>query len=346
MDGFMFEDTDDFELQNVFDHFQDDESRELYITRSIYSLTGDRDVLREQIRSMDVAKLLLRRVKGLDKGKKIALFGLGEWGTAVYDLFPELNITYFIDNKKAGSLWKGNIVHSVDIIKNEKNVFVIVAVLFDYVGIKNQLLSFGYSEEDFILLGEETVKRQYFDLPALKFGENESFVDVGGYDGETSVNFSRIVDGQYNHIYCLEPAKEFWNHITLQTQKLERFSLIKKGASKNEAVVKFMNLEDTSHMSIDDNEFEEFVNVDSLDNILKNKEVTYIKMDIEGMEISALLGAINIIKLQRPKLAISVYHRRRDIWDIPKLLLKINARYKFYLRMYSFKGNDVVLYAL
>ena len=69
-------------------------------------------------------------------------------------------------------------------------------------------------------------------------------------------------------------------------------------------------------------------------------------MDIEGSELAALQGAAEIIRMQHPKLAISVYHCRDDIWEIPKLLLSYHPGYRFYLRVYAFTGNDTVLYAL
>lgn len=64
-----------------------------------------------------------------------------------------------------------------------------------------------------------------------------------------------------------------------------------------------------------DNEIE----VDSIDRLI-DKEVTFIKMDLEGSEYEALLGAEKMIKRTKPKLAICVYHkpeynvRSREAW--------------------------------
>ena len=69
-------------------------------------------------------------------------------------------------------------------------------------------------------------------------------------------------------------------------------------------------------------------------------------MDIEGAEKKALMGAKTLIRKFKPKLAISVYHKRDDIWEIPKLILSINPEYRFFLRVYSFTGKDTVLYAI
>ena len=79
---------------------------------------------------------------------------------------------------------------------------------------------------------------------------------------------------------------------------------------------------------------------------LVNDQVTFIKMDIEGSEYEALKGAKNTIKMYKPRLAISVYHKLQDIWDIPKLILELNPNYKLYFRHYSIAEDETVLYAI
>ena len=76
----------------------------------------------------------------------------------------------------------------------------------------------------------------------------------------------------------------------------------------------------------------------SLDEYLKEKHVTFIKMDIEGSEMEALRGAEHIIRTQHPKLAISVYHCRDDVWRVPMLLLEYYPAYRLYYRVYAFSG--------
>ena len=84
-----------------------------------------------------------------------------------------------------------------------------------------------------------------------------------------------------------------------------------------------------------------------MDTFFRDKEApTFIKMDIEGAEKEAILGAENIIRIQKPKMAVSIYHKREDIWELPKLLLEMNPEYRFYLRHYSFRDAETVLYAV
>jgi hypothetical protein len=69
-------------------------------------------------------------------------------------------------------------------------------------------------------------------------------------------------------------------------------------------------------------------------------------MDIEGAEQAALKGAENLIREQRPKLAICVYHTPQAIWEIPEIIMKINPDYKLFLRHYSITEAETVLYAI
>ena len=84
----------------------------------------------------------------------------------------------------------------------------------------------------------------------------------------------------------------------------------------------------------------------SLDNLLKNKDISFIKMDIEGAELEALNGAKEIIMNQKPKLAISIYHELEHFWKIPLLLKSLVPEYKIYIRHHSTQQDDTVCYAV
>lgn len=73
--------------------------------------------------------------------------------------------------------------------------------------------------------------------------------------------------------------------------------------------------------------------------------VTFIKMDIEGGELSALQGAEELIKKNKPKLAICLYHKPFDIFEIPFYLRQIVNKYHFSIRQHKRAFSDLVLYA-
>ncbi len=90
---------------------------------------------------------------------------------------------------------------------------------------------------------------------------------------------------------------------------------------------------------------EEVVQAMALDDALPGFQPTLIKMDIEGAECEALLGARGLIESHRPGLAICVYHRPQHLWEIPLLIQSWNLGYRFWLRAHGYNGYDLVLYA-
>ena len=83
----------------------------------------------------------------------------------------------------------------------------------------------------------------------------------------------------------------------------------------------------------------------ALDDVVKDCEVGFIKLDIEGAEYAALQGAKQTLLRDKPFLAICVYHRRGDLLAIMDYLHGLIPEYRFWLRHYSFVGCDTVLYA-
>jgi hypothetical protein len=69
-------------------------------------------------------------------------------------------------------------------------------------------------------------------------------------------------------------------------------------------------------------------------------------MDIEGSEINALRGAKNTIMKHRPKLAVCIYHKPTDLWEIPLYLKELVLDYKLHLRHHSGFLNETVCYAI
>ena len=85
--------------------------------------------------------------------------------------------------------------------------------------------------------------------------------------------------------------------------------------------------------------------VDSIDNVCSGDKVTFIKMDIEGSEMEALKGAENVIKRDKPRLAICIYHKPEDLYEIPFWVKETVPEYKLYIRHHSNLQNETVLYA-
>lgn len=69
------------------------------------------------------------------------------------------------------------------------------------------------------------------------------------------------------------------------------------------------------------------VSVDSLE-----VKADYIKYDVEGAELEALLGSRETILANRPTMLVSLYHRSRDLFAITNYLRREYPFYRMYLR--------------
>jgi FkbM family methyltransferase len=193
---------------------------------------------------------------------------------------------------------------------------------------------------------DELSKQQYFDLEEFKSNEEEVFVDVGGFDGMTSIGFlDWCKNSKEKSIYVFEPdsdnIEKCHNNLSKYT---DNYKIIDKGCWSTEDTLKF-KAQGNGASSIDTTGENE-VKVTTLDKELQDKKVTFIKMDIEGAEVEALKGAKNIIEKNKPKLAISIYHKPEDIWEIPKIIMQYCPEYRFWLRHYSLTSAETVLYAM
>jgi FkbM family methyltransferase len=76
------------------------------------------------------------------------------------------------------------------------------------------------------------------------------------------------------------------------------------------------------------------------------KKVDYIKLDIEGAEMKALEGAKNTLASHRPQLAVCVYHKKEDLFEIPIFLAKVLKDYVYRIGHYTTSLWGTVLYAI
>lgn len=70
-------------------------------------------------------------------------------------------------------------------------------------------MSNGFKEDQIVSwfeLNADLEQRQYFDLPQLTYGPEQVFVDAGGFDGGSTLNYIKWGKGQYKKIYCLDPG--------------------------------------------------------------------------------------------------------------------------------------------
>lgn len=330
---------------NVYEHMQDDLSKFIFSQRILFSLTGNLDYI-NNITCLLPEQKELKRLEGTGENY---IFGAGMYGEYIYHTINH-KWQGFIDNDKM--LWENKkfglpIIAPADIPRGAR---VFIASKFYTKSIKEQLEKFGFKDDQIFDCSSELIKlsnqKQYFDLPDLYCVEDEVFADVGSFDGNSALCFAKWTKDKYKHIYSFEPDM---NNITRVNESLatlianNRATVIKKGLWSETAELSFV-AEGTINSCIGKGENK--IHVVSLDTLDFADEITFIKMDIEGAEKRAIEGAKEILRNHKPKLAICIYHKPEDVFEIPQLILKYQPNYKFYIRHYTLGPSDTVLYAI
>ena len=176
----------------------------------------------------------------------------------------------------------------------------------------------------------ESPRSEVFSLLNLK--NNESFLDLGAYNGDTVIEFTQNVNG-YSAITALEPDSRNFRKLCENTNSLKNMLCI------NGAAGEFCGKSSVSsqhgrgvNLGVGNTEIDTF----TIDALSKNNPPTFIKIDVEGAESSVLDGGKSIISALKPKMQIAVYHRSEDIFEIPLKIHKLCPSYKIFMRHHTY----------
>jgi len=178
----------------------------------------------------------------------------------------------------------------------------------------------------------------------FEFTNNEVYVDGGSFDGDTIRSFIERVHGRFDAIYGFEPDPVTFAKLKSNFSNEPRVHPIHAGLHSHAGTLRFRDDASRGAIFADDGVIE--MPVTTIDDVLGERRLTYVKMNIEGAEIDALKGGSNAIRRWQPRLAISVYHRASDLWRIPQLVLELVPDYRLYLRQHDGGIIETVLYAL
>lgn len=193
-------------------------------------------------------------------------------------------------------------------------------------------VNFMFGGELDVLRNITTEKDEIFS-GVFRMGKNESFLDLGAYRGDTVEEFLHYCGGEYGEIIALEPDRRTFRKLCAYLEKVPRSEANQKAIYSERTELIFSSKAGRQSTISDKGECVETATVDEL---CEGRNITYIKMDVEGAENAALDGAGKTLKKQRPKLNIALYHKSADIFELPLKIAQINPEYKFYLRRHPY----------
>ncbi len=362
-------------VAELYSLLQDEKSRRLFWDRikcdvcpnldNVADLYADAFDLEENQRQAQ--KRLHQVVEQLyTDGKELLLYGAGGSGNSVAELLEAAGVPFsgFCD-RRAGVLKEvhGKPVYPPEYLFAHKDKYcVLVTAAVYFHEILNVLRENQFPEGQILpYLGNGFAEKgapQYFEFPKL-YRPGTAFVDGGCYNAESSVEFSNWCGGKYSLIFAFEPDGRN-AELCLQEAKLHNlrdFRLYQAGMGQKSGTGVFVtNSDGTSHFQNADMEGEFFFSRSSqqsgqamellaLDEVVNEVEVGFIKMDIEGSELDALMGAATTLHRDKPLLAISAYHRKGDLLALMDYLHSVVPEYRFWVRHYSAMNLETVLYA-
>ncbi len=173
----------------------------------------------------------------------------------------------------------------------------------------------------------ESHKDEAFEI--LNLGENESFLDLGAYRGDTIKEFLHYTNN-YKQIVAVEPDKRTFKKLQTYCENFENCTSLNNAVWNESKELFFDGNKGRGGSAKDTGESICSVTVDELSE--KYGKFTYINIDVEGAEKEMLQGAKITLQQNKPKLCMAGYHRSEDIFALVNQINEINGDYKIYLR--------------
>jgi len=171
---------------------------------------------------------------------------------------------------------------------------------------------------------------------APKWGD-VTYIDVGAYTGDSIESVKNFYGERLKKCIAFEPNTNSINSLKSYLYKnnlSERTKILPYALGSESKTIYFSQAGHFSQVSDTDGKdkialaqkaFDELSDIDIIGEAM-------LKMDIEGSELDALQGMQSFIKKYQPYLAICLYHKEADLYDIPHYLKTLYPGYRLYLR--------------
>ncbi len=173
----------------------------------------------------------------------------------------------------------------------------------------------------------ETEKQEAFEI--LNLNNNESFLDLGAYRGDTVDEFLYYVSG-YEKIVAVEPDLRTYKKLEAHCEALQNCVTLNNAIWSENCTLHFDGNKGRGGSAKADGTENSAVCVDYLTE--HYGKFTYMNIDVEGAEKVMLKGAEHTLKSNSPKICMAVYHKSEDVFALVNQINSINPDYKIYLR--------------
>lgn len=182
----------------------------------------------------------------------------------------------------------------------------------------------------------------FYEVEKTLVESDDIVIDCGAAEGL----FSLLVHKRCKEIYLIEPLPVFIKSLKKTFHQCNNVEIIPCAISDTECISKISENDISS--SVSDKSEGVSINVTTLDKLFLDRKtaVSYLKMDLEGYDYKALIGAKELIKKYKPKIAVTTYHSREHAGVIEKFIKSIVPSYNILTKgIYQETGSPVMLHA-
>lgn len=299
------------DIMDVYNMLEDNESRDIYLKRLNYLITGNDNYIAEIVKTylphLWPEESMRKLLNLLPKDRAFVMYGAGWEGRRLLRFVQgDRRFIGFCSRTKSKQEngYRGYPVMSPEELLRRKDVSVIISTHKWRDDIAKVLRDGNYPENlifdgtSYYTIIEED--NQYFNPDFIKFGDNEIFIDAGCYDLFTSICFKQYCKG-VKKVYAFEPDPQNYERCIARKKEVgfEEAKIFPFGTWSKKETLRFSATgTGSASLGAPDGIPVPVVPVDDM--IDDGDKVTMIKMDVEGAELESLKGARQIILRDKP----------------------------------------------
>lgn len=233
------------------------------------------------------------------------------------------------------------IVRAGNLLKDEKSTKLFFEVI-----------KYRLSGDESLLAHKDDLSSQYFpeDIPWLSNKQLNKdgliVLDGGAFRGETYLTAKeKIRVLKWIFVEPDENNQAFLDDLILNIS--DRVELVRKGLHRTSTSLNFETKFGSNGSKVSETG-DRSVSTVSIDHLFDKgiSPLNLVKLDIEGSELAALEGGLSTIAARKPYLAVSIYHKPEDHWEIPLFVAEHFPFYDLYVRLHGEQTFDAVLYCV
>lgn len=224
------------------------------------------------------------------------------------------------------------------LLKNKDKIMHVYNLLADIESKKiyMELLNY-YIGTDFVSFTVLPFIQHYFAYDLYKKIEDEVFIDCGAYNGDTLDVFRKNQKDLYKKYIAIEADERNYKKLLnkIENQDIINVEVLQRCIASKKKIINFTNNGTTYSKEENGINGKQMITV-TLDELCYQYKPTFIKINIEGADVEAIIGAEKIIKEYTPVIAAQGHHRVEHLWEIVNKIEEFKqGDYKFFLRNYK-----------